>query len=118
MTSPTTSPLKRLRGLKNLVQDAVVGTSRAIEHVQLETAARPFGILEQVPPLTEPVKGIHAIHDAMVGASHGMVRMWTQVVGTSLDVVLDVAESVTGQRKEPADHTESHTVSKGSAPPA
>ena len=43
----TPTDWKRWRGLKTLVHDAVEHGSRGIERVQKETAATPFGILEQ-----------------------------------------------------------------------
>ena len=93
------SRIKRLRGLKALVQDAVVEGSKAIEKVQVESAARPFGVLEQMEPLAIPAKGVHLVHDTLVAASHGMVRLWTRAIGTTLDVALDLAER--GQKEPP-----------------
>jgi hypothetical protein len=94
-----TSTLKRLRGLKSLVQDAVVQGSRAIERVQVESAARPFSVLEQIEPLAIPARGVHLVHDAVVAGSHGMVRLWTRAIGAGLDVALDVVE----RRQQPGD---------------
>lgn len=90
--------MNRWRGLKALVVDAVEHGSRAVEHIQKETARRPFAILEQIPPLRAPAKGIHEIHDTAVAGVHGMIRLVTKVVGGTLDVVIDVVE----HRKERA----------------
>ncbi len=84
--------MQRWRGLKSLVVDAVEHGSRAVEHVQKETARRPFEILAMIPPLEVPVKGIHLIHDTAVSGVHGMIRLVTRVVGGTVDVVLDVVE--------------------------
>jgi len=84
--------MQRWRGLKALVVDAVEHGSRAVEHIQKETARRPFEILEQIPPLRVPVKGIHEIHDTAVSGVHGMIRLVNKVVGGTLDVVIDVVE--------------------------
>lgn len=84
--------MERWRGLKSLVVDAVEHGSRAVERVQKETARRPFEILAQIPQIEVPVKGIHLIHDASVSGVHGMIRLVTQVVGGTLDVVIDVVE--------------------------
>jgi hypothetical protein len=84
--------VNRWRGLKALVVDAVEHGSRAVEHIQKETARRPFAILEQIPPLRAPAMGIHAIHDTAVSGVHGMIRLVTKVVGGTLDVVIDVVE--------------------------
>jgi len=83
---------RRWRGLVALVRDAVEHGSRAVEKVQLETAGRPFGILEQIPAVAEPTRVVHVIHDATVSGVHGIVRAVTRAVGTTVDVVLRVAE--------------------------
>ncbi len=90
--------MKRWRGLKALVVDAVEHGSRRVEHIQKETARRPFEILEKIPPLQVPAKGIHEIHDTAVSGVHGMIRLVNKVVGGTLDVVIDVVE----HRKERA----------------
>lgn len=96
--------MRRWRGLKSLVVDAVVHGSQAVEHLQLETARLPFAILEQIPPLTLPVKGIHAIHDTSVKTTHEIVRLVTRAVGDTLEVVLDVVEARRGEGDaEPAE---------------
>ena len=84
--------MDRWRGLKSLVADAVVHGSRAVERIQKETARRPFAILEQIPPLAVPVKGIHALYDVSVSSVHGMIRLVTRGVSSTLDVVIDVVE--------------------------
>jgi hypothetical protein len=98
--------MERWRGLKSLIIDAVDHGSRRVERLQVETARLPFEILEQIPPLAVPVKGIHVIHDTTVAGVHGVIRLVNQVAGKTLDVVLDVAEVVEKETKKqgaPAD---------------
>lgn len=83
---------QRWRGLKSLVVDAVEHGSRAVERIQKETAKVPFDILEQIPPLEVPVKGIREIHDTAVSGVHGIIRLVNRVTGETLDVVLDAVE--------------------------
>ncbi|PTL75746.1 hypothetical protein [Vitiosangium sp. GDMCC 1.1324] len=90
--------MKKWRGLKDLVQDAVDKGATAVEQVHKRTAARPFELLEKVPPLTAPVRGVHGLHDLAVSGSYGMVRLVNRVVGKTLDVALDVLEQ---QSREP-----------------
>lgn len=92
-----TEAWKRWRGLKSLVQDAVEHGSRGIERVQKEMAATPFAILEQIPPLAVPAKGVHLIHDTAVSGVHGMIRLVNRVVGGTVDVVLDAVEEHSAQ---------------------
>lgn len=84
--------MRRWRGLKSLIVDAVDHGSRAVEKIQMEAARLPFDILEQIPPLTVPVKGVRAIHDTALSGTHGMIRLVNRVVGDTLDVVFDVVE--------------------------
>ena len=85
--------LRRWRGLKQLVENAVENGSIAIERLQKETARRPFTILESIPPLAVPVRGIHELHDQIVSAVHGSIRITTRVVGQCVDVVLDTLDA-------------------------
>ena len=87
-----TTTVRRLRGLKSLLQDVVVEGSKAIERVQHQTAARPFYILERIEPLAGPARQVHALHDLAVSGTHGLVRLWTRAIGATLEVILDVAE--------------------------
>jgi len=84
--------MRRWRGLKSLIVDAVEHGSRAVERIQLAAAKTPFEILEQIPPIAVPVKGIHEIHDTAVTGVHGMIRLVNRVAGQTLDVVLDVVD--------------------------
>jgi hypothetical protein len=84
--------MNRWRGLKSLIQDGVEHGSRAIERVQLQTARLPFEVLEQIPLVALPARGVHQIHDAAVAGTHGMIRLVNRVLGDTVDVVLSVVE--------------------------
>lgn len=86
------SDLKQLRGLKDLVRDTMQHGTTAVEKVHLETARRPFSVLESIAGLSEPVKGIHQVHDAVVATTYGAVRAVAQVVDKALDVALDALD--------------------------
>jgi hypothetical protein len=92
--------LRRWRGLVALVRDAVEHGSRAVEKVQLETAGRPFGILEQIPAVAEPTRLVHVVHDATVSGVHGVVRAVSRTVATTVDVALRVAEETSGKEDD------------------
>jgi hypothetical protein len=84
--------MERLRGLKSLVVDAVEHGSRAVERIQKETVGKPLDLLEQIPPLAVPVKGIHEIHDTAVSGIHEVIRLVNRVTGDTLDVVIAAVE--------------------------
>jgi hypothetical protein len=94
---------RRWRGLVALVKDAVEHGSRAVEKVHLETARRPFGILEHIPVVAEPTRVVHVIHDATVSGVHGIVRAVARAVGATADVALRVAESAPGEVEDRED---------------
>ena len=73
--------MKRWQGLRALVGDAVEHGATAIERVHLETARRPFTIMEQIPPLAEPAQNIREVHDTIVSGVYASVRLVNQVRG-------------------------------------
>lgn len=90
---------KRWRGLVMLVRDAVEHGSRAIEKVHLESARRPFAILESIPAIEAPTKIVHTVHDLTVASVYGTIRAVNHVVGSTLDLALEHAP----ERDEPKD---------------
>jgi hypothetical protein len=84
--------MKRWRGLKALVQDAVDKGATAIEQVHLRTAAKPFELLRKVPPLAASVQVVQTLHDLAVTASYGAVRQVNRVAGMAVDLALDALE--------------------------
>jgi hypothetical protein len=84
--------MQRWRGLASLVVDAVEHGSRAVEHIQKETARRPFAILERIPPIAAPARGVHLVHDAAVSGVHGAIRLVNQAAGAVIGAAIDVIE--------------------------
>jgi hypothetical protein len=97
------SDLKQLRGLKDLVRDAMQHGTTAVEKVHLETARRPFSVLESIAGLSEPVKGIHQVHDAVVATTYGAVRAVAQAVDKALEGALDALDDQTAPAASDAD---------------
>ena len=90
MTDP--KELKRLRGAMALLSDAVEHGASAIERVHLATAARPFAILESIPPTALVAKGVHVAHDAIASGVYGTIRIVNRVARSAVSIALDVAE--------------------------
>ena len=93
--------MKRLRGFKALVQDAVEHGSRAIERVQIDMAKLPFDLVEQIPGLKVPASGVRLVYDTGVSNVHGMIRLVNKVAGDTIDVVLDAVEKREEGEKKP-----------------
>ena len=98
--------VKRWKGLRALVGDAVEHGASAIERVHIATAKRPFTVMEQIPGIAEPVKGIHAVHDIIVANTYGAVRLVNRALGQALDAALDAVDE-----PEPADANEAEAAS-------
>ena len=88
--------MKRLKGLKDMLIDAVDHGAGAIEKVHVGTAKRTFDVLEAIPGIDEPSKLAHEVHDASVHGVYTTVRVVTRGVGAVLDLVLDGANAVVG----------------------
>ena len=86
------NPLARWRGVIALVGDAVEHGSRAIQRVQLETARRPFALLEHIPVIAVPARAAHAGHDFGVTFVHGAIRAVNAVAGKTAEVILQQVE--------------------------
>ncbi len=85
--------IKRLRGLASLVADAVEHGTSAVERVHLATAARPFAILERIPPTALVARGVHVTHDAIASGVYGSIRAVSRLARTAASLALDAAEA-------------------------
>ena len=92
--------MKRWQGLRALVVDAVEQGAHAIERVHLQTASRPFTILEHIPELAQPAHNIREVHDTIVSGVYTSVRLINQLVGKTLNVALDALDAPGEQRTE------------------
>lgn len=88
--------MKRLRGMKSLVTDAVDKGSEAVERVQIETAKIPFDLLEKVPGMKVPASGVRRIYNMGVSNVHSMIRLVNHVAGETFDAVVDSMQSGLG----------------------
>ena len=86
------TPLARARGIAALLCDAVEHGSRAVERIQLETARRPFGILERIPGIADPARLVHGVFEASVTGVHRSIRAVNGVVGATVEFALENAE--------------------------
>ena len=86
------SDLARWRGAVALLRDAVEHGSRSVQRIQIETARRPFGIIEHIPGVAAPTRIVHGVHDASVTAVHEVLRAVNGLVGTTVDFALEQVE--------------------------
>ena len=83
--------MHRWHGLFALVGQAVDQGAAAIERVHLETARRPFAILEHIPVLAVPAQTVHTIHDATASSVYALIRIVNHAAGKTIDAAIDAA---------------------------
>lgn len=84
--------VKKLRGLKALLQDAVINGAKSIEQVHMATAARPFNVLEKIPAVAAQSQLVRAVHDAIVTTGYAATRAVTDAVAAGIDLALDAVD--------------------------
>lgn len=93
--------MKQWKGVAMLATDAVAHGSRAIENVQLATAARTFALLDLVPPVAPVASVVHLVHDGITMASHACVRRAAELAGSAITGALGWAEEDPGEAQKP-----------------
>jgi hypothetical protein len=79
----STKSTGRAAGLVALVKDGVVHGTSAVERVHMETAARPFAILEAIPVVRLPTHVVHVAHDAIVRSVYASIRIVAHLAGSA-----------------------------------
>jgi hypothetical protein len=82
----------QLRGLRALLEAAVDQGTSAVERVHRATAARPFAVLDAIPPVALPARGVRAVHDAILDTVYGSIRQANRIVGGTLALAIDVID--------------------------
>jgi hypothetical protein len=87
-----TTKTEQLRGLQKLIETAVDQGTSAVERVHRATAARPFAVLDAIPAVSVPSRGVRLVHDAILDTVYASIRGVNHVVGSALSVAIDAAE--------------------------
>lgn len=95
--------VKKLRGLKALLQDVVVNGAKSVQQVHMGTTARTFRVLEQIPVVSAPSIVVRAVHDAIVSTGYEATRKVTEALGTGIDLALDAVEGTAAAPSEDKD---------------
>ena len=80
--------MQRWKGLSALLGDAVEQGATAVERIHMETAQKPFAIIEQIPGIAAPTKLVHGVHDAVVGHVYNEIRFWNGLVQRVIQTAL------------------------------
>ena len=97
------SPLsiQQLRGLKNLIQEAIAGGANEIEEVHRAIARQPFALLKKIGPIAMPVKAVECVQGAVTGCVYRSIHAVNQIAGTVATQVLDRLEEQQDLPKPP-----------------
>src|ERR1700723_320704 len=89
--------VNRLRGLRALIEDMVDQGTTAVERVHKATAARPFDVLDAIPPIAPAAHGVRIVHDGIVSGVYEAIRQVNHLVGATLAMAIDVAERTSAE---------------------
>jgi pimeloyl-ACP methyl ester carboxylesterase len=67
--------LERVDAYRTLIQDGIDRGTTAIQEVQEELTARPYQLLELVPPLKVPTGIVRSLHFAAIRTTYGAIRL-------------------------------------------
>jgi len=81
----------KLKGLKDLIQDAVEHGTTAVQKVHEDIASRPFDALEATP-LRLPVTGIRFVHDTITKTVYASIRGVNRIAGAAAGAVIEEVE--------------------------
>lgn len=85
--------MKRLRGLKALVFDAVDGTTRLVERTHASVAERSVRRFAPIEPLATPAATINAIQGGVAAGVYASIRLVNRLVERVTDGGFEIAEA-------------------------
>lgn len=89
--------IRRMKGLKDLVLDAVEHGSRKVERFHAGVLELPYAVLERIPATAAPAKVVHDVHLAVTASLYENLRRGARLVG----VVAEVAFALVPEGKRP-----------------
>jgi hypothetical protein len=81
--------LHQLRGLKDLVHDAVEAGVAETERMHVAIARYPYAVLARLTPIAAPVRGVEFVQTTITGSVYWTIRLATRVTALIAARVLD-----------------------------
>ncbi|MEO8345883.1 MAG: hypothetical protein ABI607_09330 [Betaproteobacteria bacterium] len=100
MAKPT---LRQLRGLNDLITDALAAGVTRTEEIHRAIARRPYAVLKRISPIGAPVRTVEFVETTISGSVYWTIRLASKVSGRIVSQVLerlDARENGTGERDE------------------
>ena len=92
MTKPT---LRQLRGLNDLITDAVEAGVTRTEQIHRAIARRPYAVLERLRPIAAPLRTIEYVQNTVTGSIYWTIRFAAKVSGRVVSQVLERVDTRT-----------------------
>jgi hypothetical protein len=91
--------MNRLRGLTDLVQDAVHHGTIAVEKVHQSVARMPLDVLAILPPLTATARQIAAWQSHVIATTYDTIRETSATAGELARACIDAADRARGSER-------------------
>lgn len=88
--------LRQLKGLNDLIADAVEAGVTRTEEMHRAIARRPYAVLKRIGPVATPVRTVEFVETTISGSVYWTIRFATRVSGA---VVAEVLERLEAGRK-------------------
>lgn len=82
--------IRQLRGLNDLVADAVDAGVTRTERIHRSIARYPYAVLARIGPVAAPARAVEFVETTITGTVYGSVRLATRVGGGVVAQVLDI----------------------------
>jgi hypothetical protein len=95
MAKPT---LRQLRGLNDLIADALVAGVDRTEQIHRAIARHPYAVLKRISPIAAPVRTVEFVESTISGSVYWTLRLASRISGRVVSrvlVQLDATETVT-----------------------
>jgi hypothetical protein len=91
--------LHQLRGLKDLIEDAVEAGVTQTERMHVAIARYPYAVLKRVTPIAAPVRGVEFVQATITGSVYWTIRLATRITAVTATRALDQLASENAPRK-------------------
>ena len=106
MAKPT---VRQLRGLNDLITDAMTAGVGRTEQIHRAIARRPYSVLKRIGPIATPVRTVEFVETTISGSVYWTIRLASEVSGRIVSRVLEQLDKRESET-EPADANRSKTA--------
>lgn len=93
--------IQQIRGLKDLIQDAVDVGVQETAQVHQAIARQPYALLEKITVVAAPVRTVGRVQEAIIGGIYQSIRTANQIAGIFATQVINHLETRRDKRENP-----------------